>query len=58
MCCLCAFGVFITIDTRINTYTHIHTHTVLEHVAGGELFDYIVAKGRLPGVCVCVCRCV
>jgi len=24
-----------------------HSHLVLEHVSGGELFDYLVKKGRL-----------
>ena len=46
-------------------------YLVLEHVSGGELFDYLVRKGRLSerevsvyerervvNFCVCVCVCV
>ena len=33
-------------------------YLVLEHVSGGELFDYLVKRGRLMEKEVCVCVCV
>jgi len=33
-------------------------YLVLEHVSGGELFDYLVKRGRLMEKEVCVVLCV
>ena len=44
---------FVNIKVDILTYFHTNyllfflRYLVLEHVAGGELFDYLVKKGRL-----------
>ena len=32
-------------------------YLVLEHVSGGELFDYLVKRGRLMEKEVCMCTC-
>ena len=47
-------------------YICMYRYLVLDYVAGGELFDYLVKRVRLPErevcvcvhVCVCVCVCV
>ena len=43
----------------VGTYGLVCTcrYLVLEHVSGGELFDYLVKRGRLmeKEVCLCVC---
>ena len=41
-CCLCALCSYEVIDTPTDIFV------VMEYVSGGELFDYIVSKGRLP----------
>ena len=56
---LCLYDVYenrkylVSTDTNTNTNTNTFEiqigfqYLVLEHVSGGELFDYLVKKGRL-----------
>ena len=56
---LCLYDVYenrkylVSIEMNTNTNTNTSQYLVLEHVSGGELFDYLVKKGRLTPKVIC-----